>query len=347
MKKYIWTIAASIMIAGVITIVACSKDNETEQSINPTFSSTKGGTTLNQLRNVMVAYYAACDSAYQADSTTFLYICDNNDTTSFLNITGISVEMIAAYRSYVLQELNMFLSDNPNFKPEYTPNNGSLISPLQYISSIESATSGHMAELVPSYISEDIQYLILNYTYNLQTMNSTFTMTACIAANIGEYYKLNYSIYRLRNALFIFNSACDSAYQSDSIMFGKICEDADLDEFDKMVGVSSSLLNEICLFTQLSYQQFVDENPDYKFEDTYCSSCTNNPLSQIAYVQSVTHGHTADLLPEVDRMRREWILTWNCWRMCTRKYGASIEAIHCMNGCELEMLYELDNLPIN
>ena len=346
MKKYIWAIAAGIMIAGVVTIVACSKDNETSQSVNPTFSSAKGGTTINQLRNVMVAYYAACDSAYQADSITFLSICNNNDTAGFLSTTGISVEMIASYQSLILQELNAFLLDNPDFKSEYCPISGSVDTPLQYIGSIESSTSGHMADLIPNYISDDVRYLIVNYTYNIQTVTSPFILTACVTVNIGENYKLNYPIYRLRNALYLFDVACDSAYQCDSIMFEKICEEGDLDNFDKMIGVSSSLLNEISTFAQLSYQQFVTENPDYKFEDTHCLSCMNNPLSQIAYVQNATHGHTANMLPEVDRMRREWIMTWNCWRMCTSTYGASVEAIHCMNGCELEMLYELDNLPM-
>lgn len=346
MKKYIWSITACIMIVGAITIVACSKDNEHNHDSQYTAYSSKGSSTLNQLRNVLVAYYAACDSAYQADSTAFLAVCSNNDTASFLNITGISVEMVESFCSYVLQDLNSFLLVNSSFVPEHTPSNESFVFPLQNIGSIESTTSGHMADLIPSNIAEDVHRLILSNAYNIQTMESHFTMAACMAANIGDYYKLNYSLYKLRNALYIFNTACDSAYQSDSILFDKICKEADLDRFDKMIGVTTSLLNEIRTYAQWSYQQFIMENPNYTFENTYCSSCIENPLAQIAYVQSTTHGHTANLLPEVDRMNQEWIMTWNCWKICTRKYGAGLSAIHCMNGCAMEMLYELDNLPM-
>lgn len=44
MKKYIWAIAAVIMIAGTITFVACNKDIN-NQIVNPSYVSAKNSLT--------------------------------------------------------------------------------------------------------------------------------------------------------------------------------------------------------------------------------------------------------------------------------------------------------------
>lgn len=188
MKKYIWAIAACIMVAGVITFVACNKDSESNQITNPSFPSAKGYSTQNQLRNVMVAYYAACDSAYQADSTTFLSVCANNDTTNFLKVTGISSEMMAAYHALALQELEDFVNDNPNFKPDENPCASCSYNALPRLGTLASATSGHMAALVPFKIGENDRQRLANCISWCEMMTTPCGMTACVSACMGEYY---------------------------------------------------------------------------------------------------------------------------------------------------------------
>ena len=189
MKKYIWAIAAVIMVAGTISFVACNKDNDNNQIVNPSYVSAKGGSTLNQLRNVMVAYYAACDSAYQADSTTFLSVCANNDTTNFLKVTGISSEMMAAYRTLALQELEDFVKDNPSFKPDENPCTSCSYNALPRLGTLASATSGHMAALVPFKIGGNDRQRLANCISWCEIMTTPCGMTACISACMGEYYK--------------------------------------------------------------------------------------------------------------------------------------------------------------
>ena len=191
MKKYIWAIAAVIMVAGTITFVACNKDNDNNHIVNPSYVSAKGGSTLNQLRNVMVAYYAACDSAYQADSTTFLSVCANNDTTNFLKVTGISAELLSAYRSLALQELEDFIKDNPNFKPDENPCTSCSYNALPRLGTLASATSGHMAALVPFKIGGNDRQRLANCISWCEIMTTPCGMTACISACMGEYVSIN------------------------------------------------------------------------------------------------------------------------------------------------------------
>lgn len=187
MKKYIWAIAAVIMVAGTITFVVCNNDNNNNQIVNPSYVSAKGGSTLDQLRNVMVAYYTACDSAYQADSTTFLSACANNDTTNFLKVTGISSEMLSAYRSLALQELEDFIKDNPSFKPDENPCTSCSYNALPRLGALASATSGHMVALAPFKIGGNDRQRLANCISWCEMMTTPCGMTACLSACMGEY----------------------------------------------------------------------------------------------------------------------------------------------------------------
>ena len=186
-KFFAVAIIACIMVAGAITVISCSKDSETKQTIHPSYLSTKGGSTLNQLQNVMAAYFAACDSAYQADSATFLTVCANNDTINFLKVTGISAELLSTYRTLALQELEDFVKDNPTFKPDENPCTSCSYNALPRLAAIASATSGHMAALIPFKIGGNDRQRLANCISWCEIMTTPCGMSACLSACMGEY----------------------------------------------------------------------------------------------------------------------------------------------------------------
>lgn len=333
MKKYIWAIAAGIMIAGVVTIVACSKDNETNQSVNPAFSSTKGGTTLNQLRNVMVAYYAACDSAFQADSTTFLSVCANNDTTNFLKVTGISSEMMAAYRTLALQELEDFVKDNPNFKPDENPCTSCSYNALPRLGTLASATSGHMAALVPFKIGGNDRQRLANCISWCEIMTTPCGMTACISACMGEYYQVNYHIFdRSHEIILCLTKACDDAYKQDSVEFLNICKSNDYDAFLSCIGISEELHLQMGELMMYEVQAFAEENPELvKEADSPCHDCAMYALPRIGDAVSNHSGN----LEQIAYLSLDHCL-FVCGLGCTSVPAAYPECVlACMAFCLL------------
>lgn len=339
MKKYIWTIAASIMIAGVITIVACSKDNETEQSINPTFSSTKGGTTINQLRNVMVAYYAACDSAYQADSTTFLSICANNDTTNFYKVTGISAEMLSTYRTLALQEYEEFLKDNPNFKPDDTPCLSCINDALPRLGTILSLTSGHIANVFSENIGNNTRSHLANSIYKCH-QTKPFDMPICLSSSVGEKFLLLSIRKSLDSAICELNNLCNIAYQKDSIALLQICENNDTSAFYILTGVSKSLLSEIVMFADKGIDVFMQLNPDYQFDNKPCTSCGYYALPRYGEQLWITHGH----LPASYEYYFYPIDSWDCTRTCYENNSTYEDRAYCIAQCENYLMLRDDNL---
>lgn len=277
MKKYIWTIAASIMIAGVITIVACSKDNETKQSVNPTFSSTKGGTTLNQLRNVMVAYYAACDSAYQADSTTFLSICANNDTTNFLNVTGITRDMLYAYQTLALSENEDYIHDYPDLIKEVSACSECQEYALSSLGELASQTQGHLSAFVPENTNEINRDHLNRIIYACQC-NNPHVMTACISGNMREMaHEL------LAKKLNVFWEHCDYAYVNSPKLLQTACEKEDFDQFYIITNLTQVFFDEIIGLANVSFNDFILNNPNYDFKGDTCSTCMQTSLSDIWY----------------------------------------------------------------
>lgn len=336
MKKYIWVFAACIMIAGVITVVACSKDNDNNQNFQYSAYSAKGGSTLNQLRDVMVAYYAACDSAYQADSTVFLSVCANNDISGFLNMTNISNETIAAFSSLALKELDEYLKDNPDFKPDNI-----LCSDfsLPLLGKTISLTSGHLASIVSSNLGMNNRIYLENCIY-LYSMNKSNDVVIGLSAGIGEEYLL-YSIRRsLDSAVCELNHLCNIAYQKDSLSLLQICDDNNISDFLRMTGVSQKLLSEIVIFATHGLNVFQQLNPDYQFDDKPCSSCGSFALPHYGNQLWITHGH----LPASYEYYDYPIDSWDCTRRCYTNYSNYEDRAYCIAQCENYLMLRDDNL---
>lgn len=332
MKKNILAIAAAIMMVGTITFVACNKDSDTNQIVNPSYVSAKGGSTLNQLRNVMVAYYAACDSAYQADSTTFLSICANNDTINFLKVTGISSELLSAYRSLALQEYVEFLKDNPDFKFDEKPCASCANSALPRFGILSSKTSGHLSALIPLKIENDNLTHLLNCIKKCEEITTSNRLAMCLSTCIAEKYDDNYVPYkRTHNVLIHFFSVCDSAYLNDSSLFVNICDKDDTVRFLEMINVSDVEYN---LMLKEIADDYIISSRKYKGESASpCTSCGNGSLTNIANAEIASQGTLAIVCRDIDDYAF-------CLSMCSAACGilgifCPPAALFCLSQCLL------------
>lgn len=275
MKKNILAIAAAIMVVGTITFVACNKDSDTNQIVNPSYVSAKGGSTLNQLRNVMVAYYAACDSTYQADSTSFLSVCANNDTVNFLNVTGISRDMLCAYQILALSENEDYIHNHPDLIKEVSACSECQEYALSRLGELASQTQGHMSALVPDNISEINRDQLNRIIYACRSNNS-HVMTACISANMREMARELLTKY-----LNVFWQHCDYAYVHSPDLLETACEKEDFNQFCSIINLPERVFDEIIGLANVSYIDFIQNNPNYVFDVDTCKTCSQSSLYEL------------------------------------------------------------------
>ena len=189
MRKIIFASITAFMMAGIIVSVACDKDREASTlAVNSSFLPDKVSTTSNQLRNAILAFYSACDRAYQDDSTAFLSICDNNDTADFIRVTGVSCQMLLDFQTLVLQEVESISALNPTYTPGENINKEYANSPLSTIGALSGATSGHLSDLYPSSLTEYDYYNMMDAILMYAEEDSPFVITTSICALLGAYF---------------------------------------------------------------------------------------------------------------------------------------------------------------
>lgn len=189
MKNIFFAVTALLLIAGTITIISCNKDNSPFQKTNTTSVAMKGDVKFDQLREIITEFYTACDNAFANDPDVFISVCESNDETSFLEITGLKPDYISSYCDIANESLNAFTKDNPNFIPEEKSCETCYHTPLAVIGSLASATDGHLVELIPAlFFDYDYYYMFDAITWYLDN-NSDFLSVARINAHFGEYFQ--------------------------------------------------------------------------------------------------------------------------------------------------------------
>ena len=97
MKKttFYATAMAVMLSAGLFCIVACQKDNEKTaadkqaSAARPSKAVVLTGNVETDYANLLHYYWAACDSAYQANSTAFLAVCRSENLAALHAMTGL------------------------------------------------------------------------------------------------------------------------------------------------------------------------------------------------------------------------------------------------------------------
>lgn len=182
--------AALIMMAGIVTLVACNKEvgfinAEDGQS---SILATKGEmTTFSKLHSDMIEYYEACDNAFLKDSISFIKACEDNDTVMFLKLTGISDSLLNTICNLAKQEAEEFAVNNLNFKPleEYCKECSKKALPR--IGKIVTLTHGNTASLAKLPIEGNNRVYLEYCIRKCEMMTTPCEMSACISACMGEH----------------------------------------------------------------------------------------------------------------------------------------------------------------
>lgn len=114
MKKYIWAIAACIMIAGVVTFIACNKDKSTENTTPITNGAKSCVSTQKQLTASINRYWKYCHDAYKENPEMFVYICGLNNMSEFLALTEIPTSLCDSIAMLSSQLLEEYMNENPD-----------------------------------------------------------------------------------------------------------------------------------------------------------------------------------------------------------------------------------------
>lgn len=193
MKVNIKTVAiaiAAIMTIGSVTLVSCNKDEETVSSKVATSAmpSMKGSDRVLKIRDELSSIYKICDEAYKKDAITFSEICFHNDSTKFLEITGITMDQIEKLNKLCGDELNEFLEIHPEVKKEESPCYDCIENSLYNLGKLVISMQGHTASLVPLVISGDNYWQLMLCEFQCAAVPPC-GRAFCLASCIGRYWR--------------------------------------------------------------------------------------------------------------------------------------------------------------
>lgn len=122
--------------------------------------SAKSGNIYQQARLSTINLYAKCDSAFLNDSVLFRQVCEANDITNFLKITGITLDEIEENIHLTDSACEMFVKDYPEYAMELEgePCKECVDNPLKklYTATSQSQVHGGLAEVAASLDPGDI-----------------------------------------------------------------------------------------------------------------------------------------------------------------------------------------------
>lgn len=189
-KFFAVAIAATITI-GTLALASCNKDEYVKSSnVSSASSMVKGSSSIMQIRNKLVDFYGMCDNAYHNNPTSLIEICANNDSASFLSLTGITMEQINEINSLCERELEMFIKDHPELEKEETPCGDCVLNALPNLGTVISMTEGNTAILVPSSISGDNYWRLMMCELQCSAVPScghAFCLTSCMGKYLMSY----------------------------------------------------------------------------------------------------------------------------------------------------------------
>lgn len=193
MKVNIKTLAiaiAAILTIGSVTLVSCNKDEETLTSKVATSAmpGTKGSSRVLEIRDELSSIYTKCDEAYKKDSITFSEICFRNDSTMFLEFTGITKEQVEKLNKLCGDELKDFLDIHPEIVKDESPCYDCIENALYNLGKLVISMQGHTATLVPSVISGDNYWQLMLCEFQCAAVPPC-GRAFCLASCIGKYWR--------------------------------------------------------------------------------------------------------------------------------------------------------------
>ncbi len=182
-KRTIFATIAVALIAGVSIFVACTKEENKSNTVNiQVFQKTETDQFVGYLDNAYFAVktiYRLADSAYSADSVTFMTACNTNNLDDFYSIIGLSQTQIEALTDAITEDANYFAVNHPEYPVEEEPCSDCVSSALPNLGAAVSARNGHLTQA----LSEDCKGCI--FACALACVESGFCYPVCVAVCSG------------------------------------------------------------------------------------------------------------------------------------------------------------------
>ena len=124
---------------------------------------------------------------------------------------------------------------------------------------------------------------------------------------------------RLMNAICIFNSACNAAYQENATALIQACMENDTVAFYEITGINPDFVRTACMTADTVYQQFLIYDPNHEFSNEPCESCTSPQLPQLAVFLDFSNGHLPASMDDCSFVADDFL--------------------SCHHGCNLAMIY--------
>ncbi|MBR5831337.1 MAG: hypothetical protein IKY79_01840 [Bacteroidales bacterium] len=190
MKKRKMTLAIAcmaILAVGITVFVGCKKEDSYTKKESTFVPLPKSATASDQFANAIIAYYDACDNAYRANSSSFLDACNNEDIATFLNITGISEDLLNTYKTSALQKLEEFMNDQPDHSFDEAICTSCATNALSQIGEFVSQSSGNSATIISAIVTSFDCQQIIDCIYCFKDVESSSLFSANISACLGSY----------------------------------------------------------------------------------------------------------------------------------------------------------------
>lgn len=185
-------LTATLLIVSTIMISSCSRDENIEKP-KPNAKST------SQLRDKLATFYAMCDSAYLEDPVTFMEVCEINDSSTFLSLTGITLEQINELNNLCKQELDSYTTNNPEIVNEEIATDVDILNSLSILGSSISFTAGSSDALVPAILTGENLHNLMKYEVQCSETSScthAFYVVSRMAVFLSSFeaIAMNYNI---------------------------------------------------------------------------------------------------------------------------------------------------------
>ncbi len=168
--------------AGVlISVVSCNKGSETISTENEVYKleNINFDEYFKEAKPFELAFWEACDKAYQTDPERFTEVCESNDFEQFKKITQLNTEYFDQFKEVLLEAQAHVEADYPGIIKQYqeSPCNECATQSLQRIGKIVEETKGCCASK-----AESLTYKECIFICSMACMTTLELYVPCVIA---------------------------------------------------------------------------------------------------------------------------------------------------------------------
>jgi hypothetical protein len=125
-KRILLSIAgiACLALATAVIVISCNKE-DVKKDVAAPFPDEFAGDTVDfsiyyqEVEQLAIKFWAACDQAYNADRTQFLAVCESGDFQEFQRVTQLDADFFGHLKQLLLDAQARVEADHPGITARY------------------------------------------------------------------------------------------------------------------------------------------------------------------------------------------------------------------------------------